>query len=223
MYEPGARAPKLCPAWSLCGRVKNQRELVGASVWLGHLLSADTVVPAHTSAEQLRYFELAARTFDLVVVDECDEAQRVLDGHGALTLTLTGDDQSVHTSLQLTAGLLAANRAPVSDPVLRYIQHANEFERHTLRFLAEMRRLQRQRPATGAALRREAAHRDLPAAGGGPRQPARRGRPHRAGAERAARPLGDARCMRCLLRAGRRGAGTWREGARHAPALGLSP
>lgn len=146
IYEAGAKAAKLCPAWSLCGRVKNQRELVHASVWLGHILSADTTVPAHTSAERIRYFELIARTFDLIIVDECDETQRVLDNHGALTLNLTGNDDSIHIHLQRTTGLLAANRARVSDGLLRYILRANEFERHTLRFVDEIRKLQRARP-----------------------------------------------------------------------------
>jgi hypothetical protein len=146
LAEANSTGRKLCPAWSLCGRVKNQREMVGASVWLGHILSADTLVPRHTSDEQLRYFELAARTFDLIIVDEADDTQRVLDDHGALTLRLTGDASSVHTAVQQTVGLLAANRARVSDSVLRYIQYANEFERHTLRFVAEVRRLERDSP-----------------------------------------------------------------------------
>ncbi len=146
IYEAGSKTPKLCPAWSLCGRVKNQRELVHASVWLGHILSADTMVPRLTCTEHLRYFELVARTFDLVIVDECDESQKVLDDRGTLTLKLTGDDQSIHISLQQTAGLLAANRARISDGMLRYIQRANEFERHTLRFVDEIRRLQKTRP-----------------------------------------------------------------------------
>lgn len=146
IYEAGSAAPKLCPAWSLCGRVKNQRELVHASVWLGHILSADTTVPAHTSVERLRYFELVARTFDLVIIDECDEAQKVLDAHGAMTLNLTGSDESIHIDLQRTTGLLAANRARVSDGLLRFILRANEFERHTLRFVDEIRRLQQTRP-----------------------------------------------------------------------------
>ena len=105
------------------------------------MISADTRVPAHTSPERLRYFELVAETFDLVIFDECDETQKVLDGHGALTLTLTGDDNSLHIALQKAAGLLAANRAPISDGMLRYILQANEFERHMLRFLSEIRRL----------------------------------------------------------------------------------
>lgn len=141
IYEDGSDQRKLCPAWELCGRVKNQRELVHADVWLGHILSADTTVPAHTSGERLRYFELIADTFDLVIFDECDEAQKVLDGHGALTLKLTGDDQSMHIRIQNMTGLLAANRVKVSDGLLRYILQANEFERHMLRFVSEIRAL----------------------------------------------------------------------------------
>lgn len=141
IYEEGSDTPKLCPAWERCGRVKNQRELVHADVWLGHILSADTTVPAHTSRDQLRYFELIANTFDLVIFDECDETQKKLDEHGAVTLELTGNDQSFHIRIQNMTGLLAANRAKISDGLLRYILQANEFERHMLRFLSEIRAL----------------------------------------------------------------------------------
>jgi hypothetical protein len=141
IYEAGSTIPKLCPAWERCGRVKNQRELVTADVWLGHVLSADTYVPAHTSTERLRYFELIADTFDLVIFDECDETQKVLDKYGALTLTLTGNDDSLHREIQQMTGLLATNRIRVSDGMLRYILQANEFERHMLRFLTEIRQL----------------------------------------------------------------------------------
>jgi hypothetical protein len=41
IYEAGSEVRKLCPAWELCGRVKNQRALVTADVWLGHVLSAE--------------------------------------------------------------------------------------------------------------------------------------------------------------------------------------
>jgi hypothetical protein len=141
IYDVASGERKLCPAWERCGRVKNQRNLVTADVWLGHVISADTTVPAHTSAERLQYFELVAETFDLVIFDECDETQKVLDAYGTLTLELTGNDQSLHIDIQRMAGLLAANRTQVSDSVLRYILQANEFERHMLRFLAEIRRL----------------------------------------------------------------------------------
>jgi hypothetical protein len=146
IFEPGEKTAKLCPAWSLCGRVRNQRELVEADVWLGHIRSADTYVPAHTSCEQLRYFELAARTFDLVIVDESDEAQRVLDEYGTLTLQLTGNDNSVHARLNQITSLLASNRRQFSDPLVWQMQRFNVFDRHLLRFLDEVRRLQRLRP-----------------------------------------------------------------------------
>ncbi len=146
IYEAGSKVAKLCPAWSLCGRVKNQRDLVNASVWLGHVLSADTLVPSHTSSQQLRYFELVGRTFDLVIIDESDETQKVLDDYGALTLNLTGNVDSIHVTLQRTTGLLAANRQRVSDALLQHILRANEFERHTLRFVEEIRRLRSGRP-----------------------------------------------------------------------------
>jgi hypothetical protein len=220
IYEAGSKTPKLCPAWSLCGRVKNQRELVHASVWLGHILSADTIVPAHTCAEQLRYFELVARTFDLVIVDECDESQKVLDAHGALTLKLTGDDQSIHISLQQTAGLLAANRVRISDGMLRHIQRANEFERHTLRFVDEMRRLQKARPdlahrysenlLTASFLLRQA----IVAAG--------QEEGFAAEAQSALSDLWETAMYRAFFERDEE-TGTWRKADRYAAAIGLSP
>jgi hypothetical protein len=220
IYEAGSSTPKLCPAWSLCERVKNQRELVNASVWLGHILSADTTVPAHTSVEHLRYFELVARTFDLVIIDECDETQRVLDERGALTLHLTGNDDSIHILLQRTAGLLAANRAPVSDGLLRYILRANEFERHTLRFVDEIRKLQKERPdlashyadklLTANFLLQEA----LEAAG---RTAAFNGQ-----ARSALSDLWETAMYLAFFERDEE-EGTWRNAPGHAPALGLSP
>jgi hypothetical protein len=143
LYEGTSTTPRLCPAWERCGRVKNQRELVEASVWLGHVQSSDTYVPAHTSDERLRYFELIAETFDLVIFDECDETQKVLDAYGALTLALTGNDESFHIQLQRITGRLAANLGPITDGLMRYSLNATEFERHTLRFVNEIRRLAR--------------------------------------------------------------------------------
>jgi len=139
--EVGSDADHLCPAWELCGRVKNQRLLVNASVWLGHVLSADTTVPAHTSEERLRYFELIAETFDLVIVDECDATQKSLDEYGSLTLHFTGDNDSLHAELQRMTGLLVANRTRATEGMLSLAFRANEFERRTLHFLAEIRRL----------------------------------------------------------------------------------
>ncbi len=151
IYEAGSEWRRLCPAWERCGRVKNQRMLVTADVWLGHVLSADTEVPAHTSAERLQYFELIADTFDLVVVDECDETQKVLDELGVHSLELTGNDESLLQKLKDMTSLVATNRTPASSRLFDYVLAANEFERHTLRLVTEIRSLAEQRGATNLA------------------------------------------------------------------------
>ncbi|MBO1348190.1 MAG: hypothetical protein EBE86_012725 [Hormoscilla sp. GUM202] len=57
----------------------------------------DTQVPPHAIDAQIRYFELIARTFDLVVFDEADMVQSVLDNYGAATLSLSGKTDSMHS------------------------------------------------------------------------------------------------------------------------------
>ena len=141
IYEAGSATPKLCPAWSLCGRVKSRRQLVNSPIWLGHIRGLDTTVPAHTSEERLRYFELVARSFDLVVVDEADEAQKNLDEYGAQILTLTGNVDSIHAGLLQTQSTLATNRTPVNNALLRYLVRANEFQGFTLGLVQEIRSL----------------------------------------------------------------------------------
>ncbi|WP_146009523.1 hypothetical protein [Deinococcus planocerae] len=140
LHLPGKTQPHLCPMWSRCGRVKNQRDLVTASVWLGHVRSADTTVPAHTSPERLQYFELIARTFDLVIFDEVDETQKVLDELGANALDLSGSADSVHTKAQEVTGLSLTGRLAVHDRRQLYPHHyaANNFERHLVRFHEEI-------------------------------------------------------------------------------------
>jgi len=140
LYTEGSKTRHLCPLWSRCGRVKNQRDLVTANVWLGHIRSADTQVPAHTSRERLSYFELIARTFDLVIVDEVDETQRSLDALGAVSLSFGGSSDSVHRHAQEITNLAMTGRLSVHDPALMYrYQHAaNNFERHLLRFHEEI-------------------------------------------------------------------------------------
>ena len=92
--------PHLCPVWSLCGYTRAARELPQANVWLGHVLSADTRVPRHTTSLDERYFELIARSFDVVVFDEADRAQQDLDRSGIAELSLSGHDRSLHRQLQ---------------------------------------------------------------------------------------------------------------------------
>ncbi|WP_251955845.1 pPIWI_RE_Z domain-containing protein [Nostoc commune] len=86
----------LCPLWTMCGRNKAQRDLLDANIWVGHVRSLDTQISPHATYEQLRYFELIARTFDLVVFDEGDMVQKVLDDYGAATLSISGSERSIH-------------------------------------------------------------------------------------------------------------------------------
>ena len=90
----------LCPVWTMCGRNKAPRDLIDANIWVGHILSMDTEVPPHAIAERIRYFELIARTFDVVVFDEADMVQSNLDDYGAATLRLSGAEDSIHLVIQ---------------------------------------------------------------------------------------------------------------------------
>lgn len=89
-----------CPLWSVCGRNRAPRELPETSVWLGHVLSMDTSVPRATCSQRLTYYELIARTFDLVVFDEADRVQHDLDSYGATRLELSGTQDSMHRVVQ---------------------------------------------------------------------------------------------------------------------------
>ncbi|MEH1837800.1 MAG: hypothetical protein V7L20_03290 [Nostoc sp.] len=86
----------LCPLWTMCGRNKAQRDLLDANIWVGHVRSLDTEISPHATYEQIRYFELIARTFDVVVFDEGDMVQKYLDEYGAATLSISGSERSIH-------------------------------------------------------------------------------------------------------------------------------
>ena len=90
----------LCPLWTMCGRNKAPRDLIDADIWVGHVLSMDTEVPPHAIRDRIRYFELIARTFDVVVFDEADMVQSNLDTYGAATLRLSGAEDSIHLVIQ---------------------------------------------------------------------------------------------------------------------------
>ncbi|MBL8345253.1 MAG: ATP-binding protein [Rubrivivax sp.] len=93
--------PHQCALASVCGRQEAERSLVDATVWAGHILSTDREVSPLFSDVQLRHFEYLARTFDLVVVDECDGAQANMDGRGTPLMKLSGDADSVWNRLLL--------------------------------------------------------------------------------------------------------------------------
>ncbi|MDJ0536879.1 MAG: hypothetical protein QNJ70_31070 [Xenococcaceae cyanobacterium MO_207.B15] len=86
----------LCPLWTMCGRNKAPRDLIDADIWVGHIRSIDTNVPYQAIDEEIRYFELMARTFDLVIFDEADMVQSNLDEYGVAKLNLSGADDSIH-------------------------------------------------------------------------------------------------------------------------------
>ncbi|WP_449420368.1 pPIWI_RE_Z domain-containing protein [Phormidium nigroviride] len=90
----------LCPVWTMCGRNKAPRDLIDADIWVGHVISMDTEVPPHAIRDRIRYFELIARTFDVVVFDEADMVQSNLDAYGAATLRLSGAADSIHLVIQ---------------------------------------------------------------------------------------------------------------------------
>lgn len=130
----GRLTEHLCPLWSLCGRNKAPRELVGASLWVGHVLSMDTQVPQHALSERLQYFELIRQTFDVVVFDECDDVQRALDGHGATTMSLSGADDSFHQVIdsQLVTRLAGEDNHQIADRrILSHVRDFSEFGLHS--------------------------------------------------------------------------------------------
>lgn len=94
--QRGRYRRRLCPVWTVCGRNQAPRKLIEADVWVGHVLSMDTAVPAQALDEEIRYFEFIARTFDVVIFDEADAVQSNLDRYGAATLKISGTEDSVH-------------------------------------------------------------------------------------------------------------------------------
>ncbi|MEK0189114.1 hypothetical protein WMG39_30340, partial [Microcoleus anatoxicus PTRS2] len=98
--KKGQMKKYLCPVWTVCGRNKAPRDLLDADIWVGHVFSMDTEVPPHAIRDRIRYFELMARTFDVVVFDEADMVQSNLDAYGAATLKLSGAADSIHLVIQ---------------------------------------------------------------------------------------------------------------------------
>lgn len=134
----------LCPAWSLCSRNKSARELPNTSIWLGHIRSADTSVPAHTTEVNEPYFELIAREFDVVIFDEADNAQQALDMSGISQLKLSGYRYSFHQeihriSLQVLAA--GANARLRDDIFAQFSLECAEFEKLNITLLSAIHRL----------------------------------------------------------------------------------
>lgn len=88
-----------CALSSVCGLQHGERELGSATIWAGHILSTDRRVSALFSDAEVRHFEYLARTFDVLIVDECDGAQSNMDARGTPMLKLSGDSDSLWSTL----------------------------------------------------------------------------------------------------------------------------
>ena len=90
---------KRCALSGSCARQQAERELIEANIWAGHVLSLDRSVSPLFSSFDSKHFEFVARTFDLVVVDECDGAQADLDSRGTPIMKLYGDENALWATL----------------------------------------------------------------------------------------------------------------------------
>jgi hypothetical protein len=88
-----------CALASVCGNQHAERTLIDAPIWAGHVLSLDRNVSRVFSEFDARHFEYIAKTFDLLVIDECDGAQANLDARGTPLLKLSGDYESLANTI----------------------------------------------------------------------------------------------------------------------------
>ncbi|MGB3508596.1 MAG: hypothetical protein WBA93_05030 [Microcoleaceae cyanobacterium] len=136
----------LCPVWTMCGRNKSARDLLDADIWVGHILSMDTRITPHAIDEQIRYFELIAHTFDVVVFDEADMVQSVLDNYGAATLKLSGAVNSIHLVIQeqIHNRFARGENHRLSDRTVElYSRDLAEFGNHNISLVSTVQNLQK--------------------------------------------------------------------------------
>ncbi|MEU8476932.1 hypothetical protein [Streptomyces hygroscopicus] len=82
-----------CPYWSACPRHHGARTLVGALIWVATPAGLiDASPPRPQNGERIRYFELACRRSDLVIIDEADRVQMQLDQTFAPAVVLASDE-----------------------------------------------------------------------------------------------------------------------------------
>lgn len=84
-----------CALAGVCGFRHSEQMLATSPLWVGHVLATDRQLSRLYSEHPIGHVEYLGRTFDLLVVDECDGAQAHLDGLGIKSLSLTGHESSV--------------------------------------------------------------------------------------------------------------------------------
>ncbi|MDL2344634.1 hypothetical protein QOL99_10785 [Deinococcus sp. MIMF12] len=130
-------ARHLCPLFSRCGRVHNHVQLVGAKVWLGHVLSTTARVPAHLTARRLSYAELLPEVMDLVIIDEADDAQANLDGQSLLRTPFLGRNGLQGANAEL--GLAYNQQTRRHGPTSTYLKAANQMNDNLREFVEVIR------------------------------------------------------------------------------------
>lgn len=95
----GKPQQRRCALAGCCARQESERELILANVWAGHVLSMDRGVSSLYAGFDAKHFEFIAKTFDLVVVDECDGTQSDLDARGTPIMKLFGDEDALWATL----------------------------------------------------------------------------------------------------------------------------
>jgi len=141
------RRKRQCALSSVCGYQYAERELGQAKLWAGHILSLDRKVSKLYCEEELHQFEYLARTFDLLVVDECDGAQSNLDERGTPIMKLVGDLESLWSTLLLDIHQPAAggrNAFFSKDSYPRLIEMTGRFGRATERLLGRISHLEKE-------------------------------------------------------------------------------
>ncbi len=84
-------AESCCPFYGVCPRHQDERDLVGARVWVATMAGLIYGgVPRALNAERARLFELMAKRSDLIIVDEADLVQTQLDTAFSPSQVLTG-------------------------------------------------------------------------------------------------------------------------------------
>ncbi len=90
---------RLCALAGVCGRQHAERRLADAAIVAGHVLSLDRRASPLYCDRDVRHFEWLARSFDLVVVDECDDAQASLDERGTSVMRLVSTEHTLTQEL----------------------------------------------------------------------------------------------------------------------------
>lgn len=99
MFSGAKPQNRRCALSGTCARQYAERALISANICAGHVLSLDRGASRLFAPFDSKQFEFIARTFDLVVVDECDAAQSDLDARGTPIMKLYGEEESLWATL----------------------------------------------------------------------------------------------------------------------------